>query len=384
MAVLETIPVLLSSSSSSSSFLDTSTVIALTVFFALLCACIIIGHLLEENRWANESITALLLGLCCGVVVLLIRAYLLFKRTGVISLDIQDYLAVGAILSATDSVCTLQVLNQDETPLLYSIVFGEGVVNDATSIVLFNAVQSLDVSNIDLLTALKLLGTFLYLFFTSTALETFIFLYIGMDALDIDKWKSSKASPGTSIAVSSTLFALVLVGRAAFVFPIANITNCVKNRPSTKIELWKQFANSDKTLTEDNALMITSTIIVVLFSTIVFGSITKPLIKAMLLRNAKPAHSDATDIPSLDDLQILFLENGDPSDQGGSNEPTSWKGSLSLLISNPTPTVHYFWRKFDDKFTRPVFIGRGFVPFVPSSPTGVADPQTSQYSFLVQ
>ena len=59
----------------------------------------------------------------------------------------------------------IKVLNQDETPLLYSIVFGEGVVNDATSIVLFNAVQSLDVSNIDLLTALKFLGAFLYLFF---------------------------------------------------------------------------------------------------------------------------------------------------------------------------------------------------------------------------
>lgn len=64
----------------------------------------------------------------------------------------------------------LKVLSQDETPLLYSIVFGEGVVNDATSIVLFNAVQSLDINNIDTLTALKLLGTFLYLFFTSTAL----------------------------------------------------------------------------------------------------------------------------------------------------------------------------------------------------------------------
>ncbi|XP_065622700.1 sodium/hydrogen exchanger 1 [Quercus suber] len=478
MAVLETIPVLLSSSSSSS-FLDTSTVIALTVFFALLCACIIIGHLLEENRWANESITALLLGLCCGVVVLLISkfqssrilvfsedlfflyllppiifnagfqvkkkrffknfttillfgvvgtvisfclislgAYLLFKRIGVTSLDIQDYLAVGAILSATDSVCTLQVLNQDETPLLYSIVFGEGVVNDATSIVLFNAVQSLDVSNIDLLTALKLLGTFLYLFFTSTVLgiaagliSAYIIktLYFGrwfigdnsisfpMDLIPFNWFHAICFSPGTSIAVSSTLFALVLVGRAAFVFPIANITNWIKKRPSTKIELRKQFiiwwaglmrgavtialsynkfANSNKTLTEDSALMITSTIIVVLFSTVVFGSITKPLIEAMLLRNAKPVHSDATDIPSLDDLQILFLENCDPS-EGGSNEPARRKGSLSLLISNPTSTVHYFWRKFDDKFMRPVFGGRGFVPFVPSSPSGAADPQTS-------
>lgn len=64
----------------------------------------------------------------------------------------------------------LKVLSQDETPLLYSIVFGEGVVNDATSIVLFNAVQTLDFSNIDAIMALKLLWTFLYLFFTSTAL----------------------------------------------------------------------------------------------------------------------------------------------------------------------------------------------------------------------
>lgn len=64
----------------------------------------------------------------------------------------------------------LKVLSQDETPFLYSIVFGEGVVNDATSIVLFNAVQSLDFSNIDATIALKLLGSFLYLFFTSTIL----------------------------------------------------------------------------------------------------------------------------------------------------------------------------------------------------------------------
>ncbi|KAL5995836.1 hypothetical protein ACLOJK_025907 [Asimina triloba] len=80
------------------------------------------------------------------------------------------FAALGAIFSATDSVCTLQVLNQEETPLLYSLVFGEGVVNDATSIVLFNAVQKYDFNNITAFAALKLLGTFLYLFFTSTAL----------------------------------------------------------------------------------------------------------------------------------------------------------------------------------------------------------------------
>ncbi|KAG7968584.1 hypothetical protein I3843_08G161700 [Carya illinoinensis] len=501
MTLVETIqvlsPVLQGSSSSS---LSTSTIIALTGFFALLCACIVIGHLLEENLWANESITALLLGLCSGLVVLLVTkfensrilvfsedlfflyllppiifnagfqvkkkqffknfatiflfgvfgtmisfciislgAYFLFKRVGVTNLNIHDYLAIGAILSATDSVCTLQVLSQDETPLLYSIVFGEGVVNDATSIVLFNAVQTLNFSDIDILTALKLLGTFLYLFFTSTALgialfnlsgiltiffcgivmshytwhnvtessrittkhafatisfiaETFIFLYVGMDALDIDKWKESKASAGTFLAVSSTLLALVLVGRAAFVFPIANITNLMRKRENTKIEFRQQFiiwwaglmrgavtialsynrfASSDNTSTQDSALMITCTVIVVLFSTVVFGSITKPLIGAVLLRHAKPTISDATDIPSLEDLNILFLESGDPSEQ--INSPPTRKNSLRLLITNPTYTVHYWWRKFDDKCMRPVFGGRGFVPFVPSSPSGARD-----------
>jgi uncharacterized membrane protein YbjE (DUF340 family) len=47
-------------------------VIEIVVFVSLLCLCIILGHLLEENRWMNESITALLLGLCSGVVVLLV------------------------------------------------------------------------------------------------------------------------------------------------------------------------------------------------------------------------------------------------------------------------------------------------------------------------
>lgn len=101
---------------------------------------------------------------------------------------------------------------------------------------------------------------------------------------------------------------------------------------------------------------------------------TKPLIEAVLLRNAKPMVSDATDSPSLEDLRLLFLENGDdPSDEGGSNRTVRKKSSLRLLIANPTSTAHYFWRKFDDRFMRPVFGGRGFVPFVPGSPTGAAE-----------
>lgn len=43
--------------------------------------------------------------------------------------------------------------------------------------------------------------------------------------------------------------------------------------------------------------------------------------------------------------------------------------SLRMLLTTPSHTVHYYWRKFDNAFMRPVFGGRGFVPYVPGSPT---------------
>ncbi|PIA61668.1 hypothetical protein AQUCO_00300891v1 [Aquilegia coerulea] len=365
---------------------DHTVVVSINIFVALLCACIVIGHLLEENRWMNESITAIAIGLCTGVIILLTTGgtsshifvfsedlffiYLLppiifnagfqvkkkqffrnfttimlfgavgtlvsffiiffgakkiFEKMDIGDLDLGDYLAIGAIFSATDSVCTLQVLNQDETPLLYSLVFGEGVVNDATSVVLFNAIQNFDLTHINIWSVVELIGNFLYLFIISTLLgvfagllsayiikklyfgrhstdrevaimilmaylsymlaelfdlsailtvffcgivmshytwhnvtessrvttkhifatlsfiaEIFIFLYVGMDALDIEKWKLVQTSPGKSVGVSSILLGLVLVGRAAFVFPLSYISNLAKKSTTEKIDFKQQ------------------------------------------------------------------------------------------------------------------------------------------------
>lgn len=64
----------------------------------------------------------------------------------------------------------LQVLNQEETPLLYSLVFGEGVVNDAASVVFLNAIQKFDLSHITSANIIQFIGNFFYLFLTSTLL----------------------------------------------------------------------------------------------------------------------------------------------------------------------------------------------------------------------
>lgn len=105
----------------------------------------------------------------------------------------------------------------------------------------------------------------------------------------------------------------------------------------------------------------------------VFGSITKPLIEAVQLRHSQPATSDSTE--NVDDLRFLFLENGGPSDQG-ENQPGGRRSSLSLLMTHPSSTVHYFWRKFDDKFMRPV----SYVPYVPVSPSGSGSGEVEETS----
>nr|ABV00895.1 Na+/H+ antiporter [Trifolium repens] len=515
---------------------DHSSVVSMNLFVALLCACIVLGHLLEENRWMNESITALLIGIATGVVILLLSGgksshilvfsedlffiYLLppiifnagfqvkkkqffvnfmiiasfgaigtliscvvitfgatqaFKMMDIGPLDIGDYLAIGAIFAATDSVCTLQVLNQDETPLLYSLVFGEGVVNDATSVVLFNAIQSFDLDRLNPSIAVHLLGNFLYLFIASTLLgvltgllsayvikklyigrhstdrevalmmlmaylsymlaelfylsgiltvffcgivmshytwhnvtessrvttkhsfatlsfvaEIFIFLYVGMDALDIEKWKFVSDSPGTSIATSAVLLGLILLGRAAFVFPLSFLSNLTKKSQHQKISfrqqviIWwaglmrgavsmalayNQFTRSGHTQLRSNAIMITSTITVVLFSTVVFGLLAKPLIR-LLLPHQKATNSMTTTESSTPKSVIVPLL-GEPRDSEADLEghEIHRPNSIRALLSTPTHTVHRLWRKFDDSFMRPVFGGRGFVPVEPGSPT---------------
>ena len=53
-----------------------------------------------------------------------------------------EALLFGALISAVDPVATLSIMGSPELncdPLLYSLVFGESVLNDAVAIVLFKS-----------------------------------------------------------------------------------------------------------------------------------------------------------------------------------------------------------------------------------------------------
>ncbi|XP_020598710.1 sodium/hydrogen exchanger 4-like, partial [Phalaenopsis equestris] len=436
----------------------------------------------------------------------------LFPKIGFEGLNLREYLALGAIFSSTDTVCTVQVLHQDETPHLYSLVFGEGVVNGATSIVLFNAIQKIKASKIGGGTAFFLLWDFLYLFLTSTILgvavglltaytlktfyfgrhstdrevglmmlmaylsyvvaellnlsgiptvffcgivmshygwhnatessrittrhifstmssiaETFIFLYVGMDVFDIEKWKMTKISVKATVGVNFILIILVLLGRATFVFPLSILSNYISSGPERLIITFKHqfiiwwaglmrgaisialafnlFTISGVTWDPVHATMITSTIVIVLFTTLALGIFTKPLVNKLIHQargKSEPQTRVGKEDPTAPLLSIeestdsslvkttrslalgIFTKplvnklihqargKSEPQTRVGKEDPTApllsieestdsslvkTTRSLAVLLENPIHTIHVYWRKFDDAYMRPVFGG---------------------------
>ena len=98
----------------------------------------------------------------------------------------------------------------------------------------------------------------------------------------------------------------------------------------------------------------------------VFGMMTKPLIRLLLPASSNTVASEPSSPKSLHSPLLTSMQGSDLETAGARIVRPS---SLRMLLSEPTHTVHYYWRKFDDALMRPMFGGRGFVPFSPGSPT---------------
>ena len=88
-----------------------------------------------------------------------------------LNISFVEAISVGATLSATDPVTILAIFNLYKVePKLYTVIFGEALLNDAIAIVLFETAQKYADSKAGSLTALHLfeaIGVFLLVFFGS-------------------------------------------------------------------------------------------------------------------------------------------------------------------------------------------------------------------------
>jgi len=102
-------------------------------------------RLLVQRRFFQNLSTIILFAVVGTIVSTFLVGSVIygFSVAGVIPLDssspLQSFL-FGALISAVDPVATLSIMGHPELqcdPLLYSLVFGESVLNDAVAIVLF-------------------------------------------------------------------------------------------------------------------------------------------------------------------------------------------------------------------------------------------------------
>ncbi|EGO03016.1 hypothetical protein SERLA73DRAFT_165906 [Serpula lacrymans var. lacrymans S7.3] len=148
-----------------------------TLFFNLLLPPIILNsgyELKQENFFRNfgSILTFAFLGTFISAVGVGVLVYI-YSFLGLESLDITllECLVFGSTLSATDPVTILAIFNQYKVdPKLYSVIFGESLLNDAVSIVMYETLTQFHGTEIYISSIFHGIGIFLLSFSVSMAL----------------------------------------------------------------------------------------------------------------------------------------------------------------------------------------------------------------------
>ncbi|KAL2865679.1 bifunctional K:H/Na:H antiporter NHX1 [Aspergillus lucknowensis] len=146
-------------------------------FFNLLLPPIILasGYELHQANFFRNIGTILTFAFAGTFISALVLGLVLFAWTRIpldgFSISFVEAVSVGATLSATDPVTILAIFNLYKVePKLYTVIFGESILNDAIAIVLFETTQKYAESDAGSLTILNLfeaIGLFLLVFFGS-------------------------------------------------------------------------------------------------------------------------------------------------------------------------------------------------------------------------
>lgn len=155
------------------------------IFFNLLLPPIILasGYELHQANFFRNIGTILTFAFAGTFISAIVLGVILWLYTRIpfdgFSLSFVDAISVGATLSATDPVTILAIFNTYKVdPKLYTIIFGESILNDAVAIVLFETAQRYKEQgtggNLGILSLFEGVGIFLAVFFGSLMIGVFI------------------------------------------------------------------------------------------------------------------------------------------------------------------------------------------------------------------
>ncbi|KAL4807819.1 sodium/hydrogen exchanger 3 [Aspergillus unguis] len=146
-------------------------------FFNLLLPPIILasGYELHQANFFRNIGTILTFAFAGTFISALVLGVVLFAWTRIpldgFSISFVEAISVGATLSATDPVTILAIFNLYKVePKLYTVIFGESILNDAIAIVLFETAQKYatsDAGSLSILNLFEAIGLFLLVFFGS-------------------------------------------------------------------------------------------------------------------------------------------------------------------------------------------------------------------------
>ena len=101
--------------------------------------------------------------------------------TSILNLSTLEVITMCSLLCSTDVIAAVSLIKPDKQPKLFSLVFGEGITNDAVSIILFNTVTSYSRKNKEFTatSAMDISLDFFTLGMRSIAVGILFFLHIG-------------------------------------------------------------------------------------------------------------------------------------------------------------------------------------------------------------
>lgn len=156
-------------------------------FFNVLLPPIILnsGYELNQTNFFNNIVSILTFAIPGTMISAVIVGIILYIWTSLglesINISFVDALSVGATLSATDPVTILSIFNAYKVdPKLYTIIFGESLLNDAISIVMFETCQKFHGKNVQFSSFFEGIGIFLMTFTVSLLIGCMIGMLVAL------------------------------------------------------------------------------------------------------------------------------------------------------------------------------------------------------------